>query len=90
MFEKSVDLKKPLSTTEKEVLPPNPNRVYALLANPSAEQVFLAMGIPAEVDRGIPLLTPGSNYEINLMNPWRGSIHAVSKAGTPDLLIQEW
>ncbi|GAI47356.1 unnamed protein product, partial [marine sediment metagenome] len=75
---------------EQEVLPANPSRTYALLINPSAEEVFLGMGIPAIVDRGIPLLTAGSNYEINATNLWLGSIHAVSKAGTPDLLIVEW
>lgn len=85
-----VDLVKVLSTTEQKVLGGNPSRVYALLVNPSAEQVFLGMGIPAVVDRGIPLLSAGSNYEINLTNPFFGSIHAVSKAGTPNLLITEW
>ncbi|MBA7671593.1 hypothetical protein ES703_79752 [subsurface metagenome] len=90
MLDKCVDLKKPLSTTQVEVLPANPLRTYALLINPSAEEVFLGMGIPAIVDRGIPLLTAGSNYEINATNLWLGSIHAVSKAGTPDLLIVEW
>ncbi|GAH92060.1 unnamed protein product [marine sediment metagenome] len=90
MPDKAVDLVKALSITEVEVLGRNPSRIYALLVNPSAEEVFLAMGIPAVVDRGIPLLSAGSNYEINLTNPWHGSIHAVSKAGTPNLLITEW
>ncbi|GAI27825.1 unnamed protein product, partial [marine sediment metagenome] len=57
MLDKCVDLKKALSTAEQEVLPANPSRTYALLINPSAEEVFLGMGIPAIVDRGIPLLT---------------------------------
>lgn len=90
MPDKAVDLVKPLSTTEVEVLGKNPTRIYALLVNPSAEEVFLGMGIPAVVDRGILLLSAGSSYEINLTNPWHGSIHAVSKAGTPNLLIVEW
>lgn len=90
MPNKAIDLVKLLSTTEIEVLGDNPSRTYALLANPSAEEVFLAMSIPAVVDRGIPLITAGSSYEINLTNPWHGSIHAVAKAGTPGLLITEW
>lgn len=90
MPDKAVDLKPILSTTQKEVLGKNPSRIYCLLVNPSAEEVFLGMGIPAAVDRGIPLLSAGSNYEINLTNPWQGSISAVSKAGTPGLLITEW
>ncbi len=90
MPDKGVDLAIELSTTQREVLGQNPQRQYALLANPSAEEVFISLGIPATVDRGIPLLSAGSNYEINLTNLWTGSIHAVSKAGTPTLLIQEW
>lgn len=87
---KAVDLVKPLSTTQVMVLDKNPARVYALIINSSEEQVFLGMGIPAVVDRGIPLLSAGSSYEINFTNPWHGSIHAISKAGTPNLLITEW
>ncbi|GAI06310.1 unnamed protein product [marine sediment metagenome] len=87
---KAVDVVKPLSVTQVMVLDKNPARLYALIVNPSAEQVFLGMGIPAVVDRGIPLLSAGSSYEINLTNPWHGSVHAVSKAGTPSLLITEW
>lgn len=90
MPENAVDLKIALSTTQKEVLGKNPRRIYALIVNPSAEEIFLGFGIPAVVDRGIPLLSAGSSYEINLTNPWHGSIHAVSKAGIPNLLITEW
>lgn len=87
---KAIDLKVALSATQKMIMDKNPARVYALIVNPSAEQVFLGFGIPAIVDRGIALLTAGSSYEINLTNQWHGSIHAVSKAGTPNLLITEW
>lgn len=90
MPDKAVDLKKVLSTTQQEVLGKNPSRTYCLLIKPGAEEVFLGMGIPAVVDRGIPLLSAGSSYEINLTNLWHGAIHAVSKTGTPNLLIVEW
>jgi len=86
----AVDLKIALSTSQKQILGKNPQRTYCLIVNPSDEEVFLSMGIPATVDRGIPLLTAGSNYEINLTNPWRGSISAVSKAGTPNITVVEW
>ncbi|GAI00810.1 unnamed protein product [marine sediment metagenome] len=87
---KAVDVVKPLSVTQVMVLDKNPARLYALIVKPGAEEVFLGMGIPAVVDRGIPLLSAGASYEINLTNPWHGSIHAVAKAGTPSLLITEW
>ena len=90
MSDKGIELAIELSTTQRKVLGGNPHRSYALLANPSAEEVFISLGIPATVDRGIPLLSAGSNYEINLTNLWTGSIHAVARAGAPTLLIQEW
>ncbi|MCK5644774.1 MAG: hypothetical protein KAJ19_28500 [Gammaproteobacteria bacterium] len=90
MPDKAINLVKVLSTTQTEVLGKNPSRIYALFINPSSEEIFLGMGIPAVVDRGILLIAAGSNYEINLTNPWQGSVHAVSKAGTPSLLITEW
>ncbi|GAI27527.1 unnamed protein product [marine sediment metagenome] len=87
---KAVDLVKPLSTTQIMVLDKNPSRTYALFVNDGAELIYLALGIPAIVNRGIRLNANGGNYEINLTNPWHGSVHAIAKAGTPDLTIQEW
>jgi len=87
---RAVDLKLTLAVTQQQVLPENPQRVYALLVNDSAAVIYLAMGGPAEVNRGIRLNASGGSYEINLTNPWHGSIHAVATAGTPALLVQEW
>lgn len=89
MPKKGVDLKKSVSSTQVEVLPVNPLRSYALLVNDGATDIYLGMGIPAELNRGIRLNSAGGSYEINLSNPWHGSISAIS-TGTPDILIQEW
>lgn len=86
---KAVDLNLLLSITQERVLSGNPLRTYALLVNDGTDDIYLGMGIPAVLNRGIRLNNGGGSYEINLMNPWHGSIHAVS-SGTPDLLIQEW
>ncbi len=86
----TVDLKIPLSTSTAKILAANPGRIYALLVNNGANAIYLGMGKPAEAGRGIPLLIAGSNYEINLTNPFLGEIHAISAAGNPDLLVQEW
>jgi len=87
---RAVDLKLTLSTTQQQVLPGNPLRSYALLVNDSTSIIYLGMGIPAIISRGIRLNAGGGSYEINRDNPWHGSIHAIAAAGTPDLLIQEW
>lgn len=89
-YTKSVSLVAPLTTADQTVLQENPMRSYALLVNNSTEEIYLGMGIPAVSGRGIPLLTPGSNYEITLINPFHGEIHALVAAATGDLLITEW
>lgn len=89
MPDKAVDLKLSITSTQREVLPANPARAYALLVNDGTDDIYLGMGIPAVLNRGIRVNNGGGSYEINLMNPWQGRIYAVS-AGTPDLLIQEW
>lgn len=90
MPDKAVNLKKVLSVTQEMILGKNPRRVYALLALVGTDEVYLGFGEPAVADQGIPLLTNGANYEINLTNPWQGEIYAVAKAGTPTLLVTEW
>ena len=87
---KAVDLKKACSGTQQKVLDKNPSRVYALLVNDGGEDIYLGMGIPAVINRGIRLCNGGGSYEINLTNPWHGEINAVGTAALPDLLITEW
>jgi len=87
---RAVDLAKTLSTTQEKILDKNPARVYALLVNDGTEDIYLGMGIPAIVNRGIRVNNGGGSYEINLMNPWHGEIYAVAASGTPLLLIVEW
>ncbi|MBA7672586.1 hypothetical protein ES703_80768 [subsurface metagenome] len=58
--------------------------------NDGTEDIYLGMGIPAIVNRGIRVNNGGGSYEINLMNPWHGEIYAVAASGTPLLLIVEW
>ena len=85
-----VDLKKACPATQQMVLPANPGRVYALMVNDGGADIYLGMGIPAVVNRGIRLNSAGGNYEINLTNPWQGEIYAVGDATSPSLLITEW
>ena len=90
MPDKSLDLALTLSTTQERVLGRNPARIYALLVNDGADNIYLGMGIPAVVNRGIRLNSGGGSFEINLTNPWQGEIYAVAAGGTPKILILEW
>ncbi|GAH94972.1 unnamed protein product [marine sediment metagenome] len=90
MPNKAVDLAITLvAATERQLLPGNPARIYALIVNDGAEAVYLGMSAPAVQNRGIRLNQNGGSYEINAVNPWHGEIRAIS-AGTPAVLIVEW
>lgn len=89
MPNRAVDLSLAITSTQREVLPENPRRAYALLVNDGADDIYLGMGMPAIQHRGIRVNNGGGSYEINLTNLWHGSINAVS-AATTGLLIQEW
>ena len=91
MAPKVVDLKKAITATEQEVLPPNPGRVYALLVNDGDNVIYLGMSQPATANRGIRLNALGGSYEITLINPFTGGIHAVcAGALTSSLVLVEW
>ena len=58
-----------------EVLPVNPNRLYAAFINMSTASVTLILGERSDgsITKGIPL-TPGGSFEINLINLYRGKV----------------
>lgn len=79
-----------LSATSRKVLDANPKRLYALLINDSGTEVYLRKGtINAVYNEGIRLNTNGGNYEISLVNPYFGEIHAIGTAAAETLLITE-
>lgn len=87
---RAVHLRKDLSTTQEEILPANPSRRYALIANPSDTQAWLSLGVPAIPEECIPLNSGGGNYEINATNLFRGKIYAVSAGASKRLTLVEW
>lgn len=90
MPDKAVELALTIGATQERVLGGNPFRTYALLVNDGPVDLYLGMGVPAVVNRGIRLNNGGGNYEINLTNPWQGEIYAVTAATSTRLLIEEW
>lgn len=58
------------------------SRRYALITNSedSADTVFLAFGVDAEADKGIPLV-PGASYELNEVNFTHASVNAICASG---------
>jgi len=84
-----IDLVITVTTTQAVILGSNPARRYVLLVNDGNEIIYLGMGKPAEVNRGIRLNSGGGNYEINLTNPFFESIHAIAAANTSPLAVTE-
>lgn len=90
MPDKAVSLAPTLvAAADTPLLPKNINRVYALIVNDGTDDIYLGMGMPAVMNRGIRVNNGGGSYEITAMNPWHGEIRAIS-AGTPTILITEW
>lgn len=64
-------------------------RVTAIFTNDSDEIIYLALGVPAELNRGIRLNAHGGFYEIGLSNPWAGAVNAICASGGKNLCVQQ-
>lgn len=78
----ALQLVKATGATQIEVLPENPARIYALLVNDGAVDIYLSLGAPAVLNTGILIKSAGGAFEINATNPWHGRIYAVSAAAS--------
>ena len=65
------------------------NRLHAILTNISDEIIFVAEGIPAVMNQGIPIFPNGGSYEINKNNLFTGAINAICASGGKILCITE-
>lgn len=60
-----------------EVLASNTSRSYAILVNNSDEDMWLSLGTPAEVNKGILVNSGGGQFEINPLNLFVGAVNAI-------------
>lgn len=74
-----VDRTRSVATTDTILLPSNPWRIWALLVNTGATDVFLRFGEDAALHTGIPLLANGGWCLINWDMPWTGDVHAIAE-----------
>ncbi len=74
-----------------EILPANPERVYALIVNDSDTIVYLGLGVAAAMNEGIRLNAAGGSYEMSerLGNLFTGAVNAISSAAGKKLLVTE-
>lgn len=71
------------------VLAANGTRRIANFVNDSDEDIYLALGEDAELNKGIRLNAGGGNYEINATNMWRGAVNAICASGSKNLSVSE-
>lgn len=89
LLERAVHLNLDVGVSNTRILADNRYRRYALIVNDSNVAVYIALGITAELNKGIRLNSLGGSYEINLTNPYYGEIYAITSAATKRLMITE-
>lgn len=75
------------STTE--IFAANDDRQSATIVNDSDEEVYLGLGVAAVMNKGIRLNAAGGSYEINLSNPWVGTVNGICASGSKVVTITE-
>jgi len=71
------------------VLAANANRIFAEFVNDSANVIYLALGAPAVMNRGIRLNALGGSFEIGLTNLYTGAVKAISGVAAQNLTVSE-
>ncbi len=83
--EQTVDL----AGGSQEILAANINRIGAAIVNDGAQNIYLAIGHPAEVNKGIFLAAGGGSYEINAVNLTTQAINGIAVADGGHVTKQE-
>lgn len=86
---------KPLEQTvnltggSQEILAANINRIGAAIVNDGTQNVYLAVGHDAEVNKGIFLAAGGGSYEINTVNLTIQAVNGIAVADGGHVTKQE-
>lgn len=75
-----------VTTTSQLLLPANPNRKGFFASNTSTGRIFLGLGEPAVLFKGIQLNGRGSVYTIDYASMWQGDIYAITNATSAQVL----
>lgn len=82
LAEKTADFSSTVDAASVLVCPANKFRTSLPFVNASSVVMYLSLGRPAVVGRGIFLGTPGGSYEITTANMFRGAIYVIGAGGT--------
>ena len=78
-----------VTTTTAELIPANTQRRWITMQNLGAANVFIAIGHPAEVNKG-SVIYPGSFYQVARENGSYEAINAITPSGTALVIFQEF
>ena len=78
-----------VGNTSTQVLAANPNRKYAAIVNDSSEVVYLGLGSPAVINKGIRLNARGGAFEITAVNLFCGAIYGIAATASNNLTVVE-
>ena len=78
-----------LAGGSSEILAANLNRIGAVIVNDGAQDIYLAMGADAEVNKGIFLGAAGGFYEITTVNLTTQAINGIAVADGGHITKQE-
>jgi len=71
------------------VLAANANRIFAEFVNDSDNVIYLALGTPAVMNRGIRLNANGGSFWIGLTNLYTGAVKAICGVAAQNLTVSE-
>lgn len=80
-----------VTTSSTAVLAANDNRVYALIINDGAVEIYLNLGGTAVANQGIRVNANGGSYEISQRNSnlFRGAINGIVASGSATALVTQ-
>lgn len=77
-----------VGTSSVEVLAANSSRQYAVFVNDSANVIYISLdGNAAVAGKGIRLNASGGSYEINSLNQFVASVHAIAAGAGSNLTV---
>ena len=82
LAEKTSDFSSTVDAASVLVCPANKSRTSLPFVNASTVAMYLSLGRPAVVGKGIYLASGGGAYEITTANLYRGPIYVIGASGT--------
>ena len=78
-----------VGSTTTELVAANPARKYLAIINASDEEVYLAVGANAVMNKGIYLAKTGGSFEMVMTNRSPEAVNGICTSGSKNVTVQE-